>query len=178
MQRQVRMIVLLALAALAVSPVEAAQPPAGRSGSMAPGSDPMSTSRSGIGCSGRRQREERTGSCAGLEYRFRPWVGLSLDAAPCPTGHRAGGRPSRRAAPGRGQPRLHALQFRSGVSPHARQGGRSHRHGGAWIRRLRRPPVRRRRNELNLQGGRDYCWGVGAAVDIRPGTSNWRFTPA
>jgi hypothetical protein len=174
MQRQVRMIVLLALAALAVSPVEAAQPPGWtvriHGAWVRPNVDfPAVESDVPVDASGK----SALGAGAGLEYRFRPWVGLSLDAlharpdivleADLPGGRRRV-EDSLGFTPFSFGPVFHLTPGRAvdltvtAVLGFAVYGDLLFAVDG---------------NELNLQGGRDYCWGVGAAVDIRPGASNW-----
>jgi len=173
MQRQVRVIVLIAVAVLVAAPAAAAE--SGWTvriyGAWAkPNVDlPVVDSDIPVDVSG----NGALGAGAGLEYRFRPWVGLGIDAlharpdivleADLPGGRRRV-EDSLGFTPFSLGPVFHLTPGRAvdltvtAVLGFAVYGDLLFAVDG---------------NELSLQGGRDYCWGVGAAVDIRPGASNW-----
>ena len=113
------------------------------------------------------------GAGAGLEYRFRPWVGLGLDALHArPTivleADLPGGR--RRVSDG-----LSFTPFSLGPVFHLTPGKAVDLTVTAMLGLAVYGDLRFaiEGQELSLQGGRDVGWGLGAAVDIHPGASNW-----
>ena len=173
MQRHVRTIVLLALAVPLATPVAAAEPgwTVRLHGAW---SKPNIEASKGISAfpievSGNSSQ----GGGLGLEYRLRPWIGLGLDAlrtrpdivldADLP-----GGR--RRVSDGLGftpfslAPVFHLTPGKAidlTVAPML---------GLAVFGDLR---FAAEGQELNLEGGTNVAWGLGAAIDIHPGASKW-----
>jgi hypothetical protein len=173
MQRHVRMIVLLALAVLTAAPAAAAEPGwtvrihgAWVKLNIDP---PVADSDVPVEASG----NGALGAGAGLEYRFRPWVGLSVDAlharpnivleADLP-----GGR--RRVSDG-----LSFTPFSLGPVFHLTPGRAVDLSVTATLGFAVYGDLLFAVDgqELSLQGGRDFCWGLGAAIDVRPGASRW-----
>ena len=173
MQRHVRMIVLLALAALAVSPAEAAEPgwTIRIHGAWVKPSVDLPVVESDVPVEG--SGEGSLGAGAGLEYRFRPWVGLNVEAlyarpdivleAELPGGRR------------RVSDSLGFTPFSLGPVFHLTPGKAVDLTVTAMLGFAVYGDLLFAVDgeELSLQGGRDFCWGVGAAIDVRPGASNW-----
>ena len=173
MQRQVQMIVLLALAVLTVAPAAAAQSSwtlrvhgAGVKPNVAL---PVVDSDIPVDVSG----NGAAGAGAGLEYRFRPWVGMGLDVlharpdivleADLP-----GGR--RRVSDG-----LSFTPFSLGPVFHLTPGRAVDLTVTAMVGFAVYGDLLFAVDgeELRLQGGSDLGWGLGAAIDIHPGASHW-----
>ena len=173
MQRQVQVIVALALAALPAVPAAAAD-------------NGWTLRLSGAWVKPDIEVREKVsdfpidagsngavGVGAGLEYRVRPWVGLGLDAlhsqpeivleADLPDGRRRVSD-SLRFTPLTLGPVVHLTPGKvvdltvTAMLGFAVYGDLQFAVDG---------------QELRLQAGTDVVWGLGAAIDIRPGASNW-----
>jgi len=173
MQRHVKMIVALALAALPVAPAAAAEPgwTVRLHGAW---SKPSIEASKGISAfpievSGKSSQ----GGGVGVEYRLRPWIGLGLDAlrtrpdivldADLP-----GGR--RRVSDGLG-----FTPFNLGPVFHLTPGRAVDLTVAATLGLAVFGDLRfaAEGQELNLEGGTNVAWGLGAAVDFHPGASKW-----
>ena len=173
MQRQVRVIVLIAVAALVAAPAAAAE--SGWTvriyGAWAkPNVDlPVVDSDIPVDVSG----NGALGAGAGLEYRFRPWVGLGVDAlharpdivleADLPGGRRL-------VSDGFG-----FTPFSLGPVFHLTPGRAVDLTVTAMVGFAVYGDLLFAVDgeELRLQGGSDLGWGLGAAIDIHPGASHW-----
>jgi hypothetical protein len=173
MQRQVQGIVLFAMVALMVAPAAAAQPgwTVRLHGVWVQPSVDLSGVESDIpvnaGSNG------ALGAGGGLEYRFGRWAGLGFDALHAGpdivlTANLTGGpvevSDSLGFTPFSVGPVFHVTPGRAvdltftAVVGYARYGDLQYTAGG---------------ETLSLRGGGASIWGLGAAVDIRPGASDW-----
>lgn len=173
MQRQVRVIVLIALAVLMVAPAAAAESDwtVRLCGAWVKPSVDLAVVDSAIPVD--ISSHDALGAGVGVEYRFQPWVGLGLDAfharpsivleADLPGGRR------------QVSDDLGFTPFSLGPVFHLTPGKVVDLTVAAVLGFITYGDLRFAIDgaELRLQGGHDVGWGLEAAVDIHPGASNW-----
>jgi hypothetical protein len=173
MQRHVRLIVLIALAASMTAPAAAAESgwTLRLSGAWVRPSVDLPAVDSAVPVDA--SSNDALGGGVGVEYRLQPWVGIGVDAfyaRPDIVLEAALPGSRRRVSDGLG-----FMPFSLGPVFHLTPGKTVDLTFSAVVGLIAYGDLRFAVDgaELRLQGGRDVGWGLGAAVDIHPGGSNW-----